>query len=41
MNTKTMVVALAALASSGFGPAAQAQKPAAPAAKVVVYKSPT
>ena len=41
MNTKAMVVALAALASTGFGPAAQAQKSAAPAAKVVVYKSPT
>lgn len=41
MNTKAMVVALAALASTGFGPAAQAPKPAASAAKVVVYKSPT
>jgi hypothetical protein len=42
MNPKAMVVALAALASTGFGLAAQAPKPAAPvAAKVVVYKSPT
>ncbi len=42
MNSKAMVLALAALASTGFGPAAQAPKPAASAAsKVVVYKSPT
>ena len=42
MNTKAMVVALAALASTGFGPAALAQNTAASAsAKVVVYKSPT
>jgi hypothetical protein len=42
MNRKAMVVALAALASTGFGLAAQAPKPAsAPSAKVVVYKSPT
>jgi hypothetical protein len=41
MNIKAMVLALAALASTGFGPAAQAQKPSAPTAKVVVYKSPT
>lgn len=42
MNTKAMVFALAALASTGFGLAAQAPKPVAPAAaKVVVYKSPT
>ena len=40
MNAKAMVLALAALASTGFGPAAQAPKPAAPS-KVVVYKSPT
>lgn len=40
MNSKAMVLALAALASTGFGPAAQAPKPAAPS-KVVVYKSPT
>ena len=41
MNTRAMVVALAALASTGVGPAAQAPKPAASSAKVVVYKSPT
>jgi hypothetical protein len=42
MHTKAMVLALATLASTGFGPAAQAPKPAAAAAsKVVVYKSPT
>ncbi len=42
MNTKAMVFALAALASTGFGLAAQAPKPvASAAAKVVVYKSPT
>ena len=42
MNPKAMVFALAALASTGFGLAAQAPKPVAPvAAKVVVYKSPT
>ena len=41
MNYKATVFALAALASTGFGPAAQAPKPAASSAKVVVYKSPT
>jgi hypothetical protein len=42
MHTKAMVLALSALAATGFGPAAQAPKPAgAAAAKVVVYKSPT
>ena len=41
MNPKAMVFALAALASTGFGLAAQAPKPAGAAAKVVVYKSPT
>ena len=42
MNTRVMALALAALASTGFGPGAQVQKAAAPAAaKVVVYKSPT
>lgn len=40
MNPKAMVVALATLASTGFGPA-QAPKPAAASSKVVVYKSPT
>jgi hypothetical protein len=42
MNTNAMFLALATLASTGFGPAAQAPKPtASAAAKVVVYKSPT
>jgi Skp family chaperone for outer membrane proteins len=42
MRTRVFAVALAAVAATGFGLAAQAQKPAAPAAaKVVVYKSPT
>ena len=42
MHTKAIVLTLAALASTGFGPAAQAPKPAPSAAsKVVVYKSPT
>jgi len=42
MHTKAMVLALATLASTGFGPAASPQSAAAStAAKVVVYKSPT
>ncbi len=42
MRTRAIAVALAAVAATGFGLAAQAQKPAAPAAsRVVVYKSPT
>lgn len=42
MNSKATFLALAVVAATGFGLAAQAPKPAAPAAaKVVVYKSPT
>lgn len=42
MRTRAIAVALAAVAATGFGLAAQAQKPAASAvSKVVVYKSPT
>lgn len=41
MRTRAIVLALAAVAATGFGLAAQAQKPAATASKVVVYKSPT
>ncbi|MFN7977488.1 MAG: hypothetical protein U0P30_05085 [Vicinamibacterales bacterium] len=40
MRTRAFV-ALAAVAATGFGLAAQAQKPAAVPTKVVVYKSPT
>ena len=42
MKPNTLVFALAAVTATGFGLAAQAPKPAAPAAAtVVVYKSPT
>jgi hypothetical protein len=40
MNLKTLAVALAGLASTGFADAGQAPKAAA-APHVVVYKSPT
>lgn len=40
MRTRVFV-ALAAVAATGFGLAAQAQKPASAPVKVVVYKSPT
>jgi hypothetical protein len=41
MRTRNFALALAAVAATGFGIAAQTQKPVASAAKVVVYKSPT
>ena len=41
MRTTFIAVALMAVAATGFGLAAQAPKPAASTARVVVYKSPT
>jgi hypothetical protein len=41
MRTRAFAAALAAVAATGFGLAAQAQKSAPAASKVVVYKSPT
>ncbi len=40
MRTRAFV-ALAAVAATGFGLAAQARKPASTPVRVVVYKSPT
>jgi hypothetical protein len=41
MRTRAFAAVLAAVAATGVGFAAQAQKSAATASKVVVYKSPT
>lgn len=41
MRTRTFAIALAALSAAGVELAAQAQKAAPAASKVVVYKSPT
>ena len=41
MSTKRFALAVAAVAATGFGLAAQTPKPAVAAHSVVVYKSPT
>ncbi|MEZ5418137.1 MAG: hypothetical protein R2708_12430 [Vicinamibacterales bacterium] len=41
MRSRAFVVALAAVAATGFGLAVQAQRATPAASRVVVYKSPT